>query len=110
MRKYEIYLPLKYNNGKEIEAEKFKKIRENSLLPSEASRLARCHLLTMAFWKYGGVEFIDDIIKIEIVAIGNNDTKRFLKDFKRRLKRELRQLDDSCYDTRYSGYIVFRLQ
>ena len=28
MNKYEIYLPLKYNNGSEIEPEKFKQIRE----------------------------------------------------------------------------------
>jgi hypothetical protein len=28
MKKYEISLPLKYNNGKEIEAEKIKRIRE----------------------------------------------------------------------------------
>jgi hypothetical protein len=28
MRKYEIYLPLKYNDGTEIEAEKIKQIRE----------------------------------------------------------------------------------
>jgi len=28
MEKYEIYLPLKYNDGTEIEAERFKQIRE----------------------------------------------------------------------------------
>lgn len=28
MKKYEIYLPLKYNDGTEIEAEKIKQIRE----------------------------------------------------------------------------------
>ena len=28
MKKYEIYLPLKYNHGREIEAEKIKQIRE----------------------------------------------------------------------------------
>ena len=29
MKKYEIYLPLKYNDGSEIELEKFKQIRED---------------------------------------------------------------------------------
>jgi hypothetical protein len=28
MRKYEIYLPLKYNDGKQIEPDKIKQIRE----------------------------------------------------------------------------------
>jgi hypothetical protein len=31
MKKYEIYLPLKYNDGTEIEAEKIKQIREESI-------------------------------------------------------------------------------
>jgi len=44
-------------------------------------------------WKYGGVEYIDDIIKIEIVTSGDRVTKKFLKDFKERLKASLRQVD-----------------
>lgn len=34
MKKYEIYLPLKYNYGSEIEANKIKQIREELILVS----------------------------------------------------------------------------
>jgi hypothetical protein len=41
-------------------------------------------------WRYGGVEFVDDIIRIEIIT---REELEFFKNFKRRLKRKLRQLD-----------------
>jgi hypothetical protein len=44
-------------------------------------------------WKYGGVEYIDDIIKVEIVTSNDRLTKGFLKDFKERLKESLQQID-----------------
>lgn len=93
MRKYEIYLPLKYNDGKEIEAEKLKRIREELVSAFGGITVSSLSSPYQGVWKYGGVEFIDDIIKIEIVASGDNVTKRFLKDFKSRLKSDLRQID-----------------
>ena len=42
---------------------------------------------------FEGVEYIDDIIKVEIVTSGDKVTKKFLKDFKERLKESLRQVD-----------------
>jgi hypothetical protein len=44
-------------------------------------------------WRYGGVEYIDDILRIDIIAKEEWDSIQFLKNFKRRLKRKLRQLD-----------------
>lgn len=44
-------------------------------------------------WKYGGVEFIDDIIKVEIIAGADKKTERFFRQFKGRLKRVLKQID-----------------
>jgi hypothetical protein len=41
-------------------------------------------------WRYGGVEFVDDIVRIEIIT---NDELRFFKSLKRRLKKVLRQYD-----------------
>jgi hypothetical protein len=38
MKKYEIYLPLKYNDGTEIEAEKIKQIREELIAVFGARR------------------------------------------------------------------------
>ena len=93
MRKYEIYLPLKYNDGKEIEAEKIKQIKEELIGMFGAITVSSRSSPYQGTWKYGGVEYIDDIIKIEIVTSGDKVTKKFLKDFKERLKESLQQVD-----------------
>jgi hypothetical protein len=41
-------------------------------------------------WRYRGVEFVDDIFRIEIIT---DEEIYFFKNFKRQLKRTLRQLD-----------------
>ncbi len=44
-------------------------------------------------WKYGGVDFIDDIIKIEIIASADRKTETFFREFKEHLKQLLKQID-----------------
>jgi hypothetical protein len=93
MKKYEIYLPLKYNDGREIEAEKIKKIREELIAAFGALTVSSQSAPYQGSWKYGGVDFIDDIIKIEIIAKSDRKTERFFRQFKERLKRILKQID-----------------
>jgi len=68
MKKYEIYLPLKYNDGREIEAEKIKQIGEELISVFGALTVSSQSAPYQGTWKYGGVDFIDDIIKFEIIA------------------------------------------
>jgi hypothetical protein len=93
MKKYEIYLPLKYNDGSEIEPEKFKQIREELIAVFGAVTVSSQTAPYQGTWKYGGVDFIDDIIKIEIIAADDRNSTRFFRRFKQRLKRLLRQID-----------------
>jgi len=93
MKKYEIYLLLKYNDGSEIEAEKIKQIREDLIAGFGALTVSSQSAPYQGSWKYGGVDFIDDIIKIEIIAGSDRKTERFFKEFKERLKRLLKQID-----------------
>ena len=93
MIKYENYLPLKYNDGREIEAEKIKQIREELIAVFGALTVSSQSAPYQGTWKYGGVDFIDDIIKIEIIAGDDRKTERFFKQFKQRLKRLLKQID-----------------
>jgi len=62
-------------------------------MPLEQLPLVLCRLLIRELWKYNGVEYIDDIIKIEVVATNDRATKKFFTDFKERLKESLRQID-----------------
>lgn len=93
MKKYEIYLPLKYNDGKEIEAEKIKRIREELIAVFGALTVSSQSAPYQGSWKYGGVNFIDDIIKIEIITADDRKTEKFFRKFKERLKQLLKQID-----------------
>jgi len=87
MKKYEIYLPLKYNDGREIEAEKTKQIREELIAVFGALTVSSQSAPYQGSWKYGGVDFIDDIIKIEIIAGADRKTEKFFREFKEHLKQ-----------------------
>ena len=93
MKKYEIYLPLKYNDGKEIEPEKIKRVREELITVFGAPTVSSLSAPYQGSWKYGGVTFIDDIIKIEIITTDDRKTQNFFRAFKERLKRLLKQID-----------------
>ncbi len=93
MKRYEIYLPLKYNNGKEIEPGKIKRIREDLIAVFGALTVSSLSAPYQGSWKYGGVTFLDDIIKIEIITTEDKKAERFFKDFKEQLKRFLKQID-----------------
>jgi hypothetical protein len=83
----------KYNDGKEIEAEKIKQIRKKLIAVFGALPVSSQSAPYQDSWKYDGVDFIDDIIKIEIIAAGDRKTDKFFKEFKEQLKRLLKQID-----------------
>ena len=93
MKKYEIYLPLKYNDGRKIEAEKIKQIREELVAVFGARTVSSQSAPYQGAWKYGGIDFVEDIIKIEIIAGADRKPQKFFRDFKGRLKRLLQQVD-----------------
>lgn len=93
MRKYEIYLPLKYNDGKAIESEKVVEVWDELAAAFGSITVSPLSAPYQGRWKYGGVEFIDEIIKVEVVATNERAAKRFLKEFKERLKESLQQID-----------------
>lgn len=93
MREYKIYLPLKYNDGRDVEEEKLREIKAELVEAFGAITVSSVSAPYQGRWKYSGVEYIDDIIKIEVVATNDRVTKKFFKDFKERLKESLRQID-----------------
>ena len=93
MKKYEIYLPLKYNDGKKIESEKLKEIRQQLMAVFGGITVSSMSAPYEGTWRYAGVEFNDNIFRIEIITTEDLDSLRFFKNLKRQLKRTLRQLD-----------------
>jgi len=93
MTKYEIYLPLKYNDGTGIEPEKLEEIQQQLIAVFGAMTVSSLSAPFQGTWTYGGVEFVDDIIRIEIITKADLISNHFLKNLKRQLKRKLRQFD-----------------
>ena len=93
MREYKIYLPLKYNDGKDIEEEKFREIKVELVDAFGAITVSSLSSPYQGRWKYGGVEYVDDIIKVEVVTSSDRMMKKVLKDFKERTKESLQQID-----------------
>lgn len=87
MRKYEIHLPLSYSDGQPIEQKKIRRVHEElvALFGSFAVPDQRA-------WKYDGAKYIE-VVKIEILTTSDKVSKKFLKDFKERLKESFRQDD-----------------
>ena len=90
MKKYEIYVPLKYNDGKKIEPQKLKEIRQQLIAVFGSVTTSPRSAPLEGTWRYGGVEFVDDIVRIEIIT---DEDLVFFKNFKRQLKRMLCQID-----------------
>ena len=90
MRKYEIYLPLKYNDGSDVEPEKLEEIQRQLIAVFDAITVSSLSAPFQGTWRYGGVEFVDDIIRIENIT---DEDLYFFKNLKRQLKRTLRQFD-----------------
>ena len=91
MTKYDIYLPLKYNDGSDIDPGKLEEIQHQLLAVFPAITVSSLFAPFQGTWRYAGVEFFDYIIRIEIVT--KEDSNSFFKRFKRQLKRVLHQLD-----------------
>src|SRR5215510_13149922 len=103
MREYKIYLPLKYNDGKDIEEEKLRQIKEQLVQRFGAITVSSLSAPYQGRWKYGGVEYLDDIITIEVVTGDNRIARNYFQQLKEELKKSLRQIDTN-YNSRNSSY------
>jgi hypothetical protein len=87
MRKYEIHLPLNYSDGEPIEQEKISRVRDELV-----NAFGSFVVPDRKTWKYDGVRYVE-ILRLEIVTTDDKLPKKFLKDFKERLKETFRQID-----------------
>ena len=87
MRKYEIHLPLTYSDGRPVEQEKMRCVREE-LVAIFGSFLVPYRRA----WKNNGAKYIE-IVKIEIITTSDKVRKKRLTDFKELLKESFQQND-----------------
>lgn len=89
--RYEILLPLKYNDGTPVEPEKFQTTRRELV--------GRFGALTMdappisGLWVAGGRAYQDELIRFVVDTEATPETDEFFRDFKERLKDRFRQVE-----------------
>ncbi|MEX2306744.1 MAG: hypothetical protein WD738_04090 [Pirellulales bacterium] len=89
MREYDIFLPLRYNDGTPIEGRKFQQLQAELL--SHFEGLTYFPQANQGFWKLGDVTYRDEIVIYRVLATDSRRARRFLIKLKQRLKAELLQ-------------------
>jgi hypothetical protein len=89
--RYEILLPLKYNDGTPVEPEKFQETRRE--LVRRFGALTMDAPPTSGLWISGGREYMDELMRFVVDAEATPDTDEFFRNFKERLKERFRQIE-----------------
>src|SRR5215469_14585915 len=89
-KRYEILLPLTYNDGSPIEAEKFDQTREE--LSEHFGGITQDTVRITGTWKYGGTRYRDDLIRIRIDTT-DPGASAFLHSQKETWKARFQQID-----------------
>jgi hypothetical protein len=91
LRRFEILLPLQFNDGREIPAdwlaEAVLEIVENFDAASYETQKVEGH------WRNQGVLYRDNLVKIVVDVPDTEENREWMRDFKRRWKEKLEQLD-----------------
>lgn len=91
MLRFEILLPLYYNDGRQIEQEKFTQTDEE--LVAHFGATSTNTVIVKGHWKYRSTLYEDRLIRVRIDAEENEEDKTFLKEYKEVLKVRFEQED-----------------
>jgi len=91
LERYEILLPLRYNDGAPVEPEKFQQTRRELI--------EKCGAVTVepqnihGVWTHGSKEYADELIRFIIDIETTPETEKFFKECKERLKIRFQQIE-----------------
>ncbi|NQT13751.1 MAG: hypothetical protein HQ582_13440 [Planctomycetes bacterium] len=89
MKEYDLFVPLYYNDGSPVEAEKLFELKRRLL--NQFDGLTFFPQANEGFWRAGGVTYRDEIVVFRILTADAQESRRFLSQFKQDLKKELNQ-------------------
>jgi hypothetical protein len=91
LRRFEILLPLQFNDGREVPpdwlAEAVLEIVENFGAASYETQKVEGH------WRHQGVLYRDNLVKIVIDALDEESNREWMREYKKRWKQKLEQLE-----------------
>ena len=89
MKEYDIFVPLRYNDGSPVEARKFQDLHKRLLEHFEG--LTFFPQTNQGFWKMGNVVYRDEIVIYRALASRVRRARLFLARLKKRLREEFKQ-------------------
>lgn len=89
MKEYDIFVPLYYNDGAEIEPSKFQRLQQQLL--EHFDGLTFFPQPNEGFWKMNEVTYRDEIVIYRVLASSVRAARRFLAQLKEQLKKDLKQ-------------------
>jgi hypothetical protein len=89
VKEYDIFLPLRYNDGNRVESRKFQDVREQLL--SQFDGLTYFPQANQGFWKLGDVTYRDEIVILRVLASDSRRARRLLRKLKEQLKADFNQ-------------------
>jgi len=95
-RKYEIYLPLRYNDGKMIPEEYYRKVEFELVERFGGVTMLEQENPLRGVWKFQNQRFIDEIIIVTILDFCYSEEdqgEEFFIEYKEQLKKNFEQLD-----------------
>jgi hypothetical protein len=91
LRRYEILLPLRYNDGQPVPeadlAEVVLELRRQFRAVSSETQIIQ------GLWENEGIVFRDELVRIFVDVPDTNEHRQFFIKFKERLKERFRQVD-----------------
>jgi hypothetical protein len=90
-RRYEILLPIRYNDGTPVEPEKFFQTQEELIATFGA--LTTSPELLRGVWMHEGHRFEDESLRLVVDVQATLESRVFFHGFKERLKTRFRQID-----------------
>ncbi len=91
MRRFEILLPLYYNDGRRIEEEKFTVTNEEFV--AEFGATSTDTIVVTGRWKYQSTRYEDRLIRIRIDTEDSQENIAFFRKYKETLKTRFDQKD-----------------
>ncbi|NCO83384.1 MAG: hypothetical protein COZ31_04945 [Nitrospirae bacterium CG_4_10_14_3_um_filter_44_29] len=91
LERYELLLPLKYNDGFPIEPEKFQQTRRELIEKFGAVTVEPQSV--HGIWTHGSEEYADELIRFIVDIETTSETEKFFKELKERLKIRFQQIE-----------------
>jgi hypothetical protein len=89
--RYEILLPLKYNDGSEVETEKFLETRQ--ALVERFGAITIQPESVRGIWQYEGEHYEDESVRFILDVDDTPETEEFFRTFKESLRERFQQID-----------------